>query len=94
MVPEGSRTQSVMVKLGSKEDIWGLKKKKRYMGLEEKDRVWLCHGALTRKVPNDFLWEDSASWIRKPSHSLRACLLIHTATHSHPCSLIHLINIC
>ena len=26
MVPEGSRTQSVMVKLGSKEAIWGLKK--------------------------------------------------------------------
>lgn len=30
MVPEGSRTQSAMVKLGSKEDIWGLKKKPIY----------------------------------------------------------------
>ena len=64
------------------------------MGLEEKDRVWLCHGALTRKVPNDFLWEDSASWIRKLSHSLRVCLPFHAATHSLPHSFIYLINIC
>lgn len=27
MVPERSRTQSAMVKLGGKEDIWGLRKR-------------------------------------------------------------------
>lgn len=28
-----------------------------------------------------FLWEYSASWIRKQTHSLRVCLTIHGATH-------------
>ena len=55
------------MKLGRKED----------MGLEEKDRVWLCHGALTRKVPNDFLFLGSKITSDGDcSHEIQRCLLL------------------
>lgn len=73
-----SRMQPPTVKLGRK-DTWGLRK----------SRGCACHGALTRKVPDDFLREYSASWIRKQSHSLREYLTIHGATHSPMPSFIH-----
>lgn len=44
-----------MVPMESRIPYNGVGKKRRNMQLEEKSRVWLCHVALTRKVPNDFL---------------------------------------
>lgn len=44
MVPMESRLSLPTMNLGRK-----------YVGFEEKSRAWLCHGAFTGKVPNDFL---------------------------------------
>lgn len=73
MVPMESRLSLPTMNLGRKYDTWGLRK--------SPGRGSVMEHLLGKSQMTFFLWEYSASWIRKQSHSLRVCLTIHGATH-------------